>query len=50
MKAKTMYGKPVRGIERSTFILDINKNIIKEWRKVSVPNHAQEVLEFIKSL
>lgn len=50
MKNKTMYGKPVRGIERSTFVLDKDKNIIKEWRKVSVPNHAQEVLDFIKSL
>ena len=48
MKNKNMYGKQVRGIERSTFILDINKNIIKEWRKVSVPNHAKEVLDFIK--
>lgn len=50
MKDKTMYGKPVRGIERSTFIFDKDKNIIKEWRKVNVPNHAEEVLEFIKSL
>ncbi|AUR51833.1 peroxiredoxin [Aquella oligotrophica] len=50
MKDKTMYGKPVRGIERSTFILDKEKNIIKEWRKVTVDNHAEEVLEFIKSL
>lgn len=50
MRDKTMYGKPVRGIERSTFIFDKDKNLIKEWRKVSVPNHAQEVLDFIKSL
>ena len=50
MKYKTMYGKPVRGIERSTFIFDKDKNIIKEWRKVTVENHAQEVLDFIKSL
>lgn len=50
MRDKTMYGKPVRGIERSTFILDKDKNIIKEWRKVSVPNHAAEVLDFIKAL
>ena len=47
MKMKNMYGKQVRGIERSTFILDTQGNIIKEWRKVSVPNHAQEVLNFI---
>lgn len=50
MRDKTMYGKPVRGIERSTFILNKDKNIIKEWRKVSVPNHAAEVLDFIKAL
>lgn len=50
MKNKTMYGKPVRGIERSTFIFDTNKNIIKEWRKVTVDNHAQEVLDFIKTV
>lgn len=49
MKDKNMYGKKVRGIERSTFILDKNKNIIKEWRKVKVDNHAQEVLDFVKS-
>lgn len=50
MKDKTMYGKPVRGIERSTFIIDKNKQIIKEWRKVTVENHAEEVLNFIKSI
>lgn len=50
MKNKTMYGKPVRGIERSTFIFDKDKNLIKEWRKVNVPNHAAEVLEFVKSI
>jgi len=49
MKNKKMYGKDVRGIERSTFIFDINKNIIKEWRKVNVDNHAKEVLDFIKA-
>ena len=49
MKDKNMYGKKVRGIERSTFIIDSNKNVIKEWRKVKVDNHAQEVLDFIRS-
>ena len=49
MKDKNMYGKKVRGIERSTFVLDKQHNIIKEWRKVTVDNHAQEVLEFIMS-
>lgn len=50
MKDKNMYGKKVRGIERSTFIIDSKQHIIKEWRKVSVPDHAQEVLEFVKNL
>lgn len=50
MKDKNMYGKKVRGIERSTFILDNNKQIIKEWRKVKVDNHALEVLEYLKIL
>ena len=47
IKNKTMYGKIVRGIERSTFIIDIHKKIIKEWRKVTVENHAQEVLKWV---
>lgn len=50
MKNKTMYGKAVRGIERSTFVLDAQGNILKEWRKVSVDQHAQEVLNFINTL
>ncbi len=50
MKDKTMYGKPVRGIERSTFILNQQHKIIKEWRKVSVSEHAAEVLQFVKNL
>ena len=50
MKDKNMYGKKVRGIERSTFIIDAKQNIIKEWRKVSVDGHAEEVLNFIKSI
>lgn len=49
MKDKTMYGKPVRGIERSTFVFDKNGTLVKEWRKVKVDNHAAEVLEFIKN-
>jgi peroxiredoxin Q/BCP len=50
MKDKNMYGKKVRGIERSTFIIDTKKNIVKEWRKVNVDGHAEEVLNFIKSI
>ncbi|MGZ3183839.1 MAG: peroxiredoxin [Telluria sp.] len=49
MKMKNMYGKQVRGIERSTFVVDAAGNLVKEWRGVKVPNHAEEVLEFVKS-
>jgi peroxiredoxin Q/BCP len=45
-----MYGKQVRGIERSTFVIDRNGILRREWRGVKVPNHAQEVLDFIKTL
>ena len=48
MKMKNMYGKQVRGVERSTFIVDADGKLVKEWRGVKVPNHAEEVLEFIK--
>jgi len=47
---KSMYGKKVRGIERSTFIIDAGGKIVKEWRGVKVPGHVDEVLEFVQSL
>jgi len=50
MKQKNMYGKQVRGIERSTFVIDAEGRLRREWRGVSVPGHAQEVLDFVKSL
>lgn len=50
MKMKSMYGKQVRGIERSTFIIDGNGQIVKEWRSVKVASHADEVLEFVRKL
>jgi peroxiredoxin Q/BCP len=50
MKMKNMYGKQVRGVERSTFIIDKNGMLIKEWRGVKVEGHATEVLNFIKTL
>jgi peroxiredoxin Q/BCP len=43
-----MYGKKYMGIERSTFLIDSNNKLIKEWRKVKVPGHAQEVLETLE--
>jgi thioredoxin-dependent peroxiredoxin len=50
MKMKNMYGKQVRGVERSTFIIDGNGKLVKEWRGVKVPGHVDEVLEFVKAL
>ena len=50
MKMKNMYGKQVRGIERSTFVIDRSGILRKEWRGVKVPGHAQEVLDFVTTL
>lgn len=50
MKMKNMYGKKVRGIERSTFIIDESGKLVKEWRGVKVPGHIDDVLEFVKAL
>ncbi len=50
MKMKNMYGKQVRGIERSTFVLDKEGKLYKAWRGVKVPEHAKEVLTFIKGI
>jgi thioredoxin-dependent peroxiredoxin len=50
IKMKNMYGRKVRGIERSTFVIDVNGVVRREWREVKVPGHAQEVLEFVKTL
>ncbi|MEI7568504.1 MAG: peroxiredoxin [Alcaligenaceae bacterium] len=50
MKLKNMYGKQVRGIERSTFLIDTKGNLARVWRGVKVPGHAQEVLEAARAL
>jgi len=50
IKMKNMYGKKVRGIERSTFVIDADGKLAKEWRGVKVPGHAEEVLGFVKTL
>jgi peroxiredoxin Q/BCP len=50
MKTKRMYGREVRGIERSTFVVDRDGRMAKEWRGVKVPGHVEEVLAFVKSL
>lgn len=49
IKMKNMYGKQVRGIERSTFVVEPSGKILKEWRGVKVPGHVDEVLAFVKS-
>lgn len=50
MKLKNMYGKQARGIERSTFVIDGNGKLVKEWRGVKVAGHVDEVLEFVSTL
>lgn len=48
IKEKNMYGKKVIGIERSTFLIDENGVLVKEWRKVKVKGHVEEVLDELK--
>lgn len=50
IKQKMMYGKPCRGIERSTFVIDRDGILRREWRGLKVAGHAQEVLDFVKTL
>lgn len=50
MKMKNMYGKQVRGVERSTFLIDVNGKLVKEWRGVKVPGHVDDVLDLLKTL
>jgi thioredoxin-dependent peroxiredoxin len=50
IKMKNMYGKQVRGIERSTFVIDAEGRLAREWRGVKVAGHVDEVLAFVQSL
>lgn len=50
LKLKKMYGKEHLGVERSTFVLNEQGEIVHEWRKVKVANHAQEVLDTVKRI
>jgi peroxiredoxin Q/BCP len=50
IKLKNMYGRKVRGIVRSTFVVDEKGVLAREWRGVKVPGHVQEVLSFVKAL
>jgi peroxiredoxin Q/BCP len=50
IKEKNMYGKKVMGIERSTFLIDENRILRNEWRKVKVEGHVSEVLDAVRKL
>lgn len=50
IRMKNMYGRQVRGIERSTFAIDAKGIVRRQWRGVKVPGHVQEVLDFVKTL
>ncbi len=50
IKLKNMYGKQVQGIERSTFLIDRDGKLVREWRKVSVKGHVAKVLEAVREL
>jgi peroxiredoxin Q/BCP len=50
MKMKNMYGKQVRGIERSTFVIDQGGTLVREWRGVKVPGHVAQVLDYVSEL
>jgi peroxiredoxin Q/BCP len=50
VKNKIMYGKKVKGIERSTFLIDANGVLVAEWRGIKVAGHIDEVLQTVKAL
>ena len=50
IREKNMYGRKVLGIERSTFVLDTQGILRREWRKLKVDGHAEEVLEAVRSI
>jgi thioredoxin-dependent peroxiredoxin len=50
IQEKSLYGRKYLGVERSTFLLDAKGRLAREWRKVKVPGHAEEVLEAAQSL
>jgi len=50
VKNKIMYGKKVKGIERSTFLIDSAGILMQEWRGLKVPGHVEQVLKSVKAL
>ncbi len=49
MKLKNMYGKKVRGVERSTFVIDAAGKLVQEWRGAKVPGHVSDVLDVVRA-
>jgi peroxiredoxin Q/BCP len=49
-KEKKMYGRTSMGIERSTFLIDGDGKVVREWRKVRVPGHVEDVMEALREL
>ncbi|CEJ88738.1 putative peroxiredoxin bcp [Hyphomicrobium sp. GJ21] len=47
---KSMYGRKYMGVERSTFLIDSKGKIVRSWRKVKIPGHAEDVLAAVKAL
>lgn len=47
---KSMYGRKYMGVDRSTFLVDAKGKLVRSWRKVKVPGHAEEVLEAVRAL
>ena len=47
---KSMYGRKYMGMERATYLIGADGRVLKAWRKVKVPNHAQEVLASVRAL
>ena len=47
---KSMYGRKYMGMERATFLIDKDGRVVREWRKVKVPGHAEEVLAAVRGL
>ena len=50
IRMKNMYGKQIRGIERSTFVIDAKGILKKEWRGIKVAGHVQEILDFVSTI
>jgi peroxiredoxin Q/BCP len=50
IKEKSMYGRKSMGVERSTFLIDEQGKLRREWRKVRARGHAREVLDAVKAL